>query len=166
MKTNLENILNDGSKKILFVGVGNVLRRDDGIGVYITKRIKETNWVQTLVVEVSLENYIKKIRDNKADLLILVDCIYFNKKPGYADIVRVDDINEYTMYSHNLSLKSIAEFFTLDVFVLGIQPADLRVGEEMTSEVKTRGDEIVLLINDCIGNKMRLKRKELSTMSE
>ncbi|HOI00428.1 MAG TPA: hypothetical protein PLE85_07790 [Bacteroidales bacterium] len=45
-------------KRIVFAGVGNVLKQDDGLGVFITQNIRRTDRIIPLVTEVSIENYI------------------------------------------------------------------------------------------------------------
>ena len=68
-------LMSQKDKKILFVGIGNLLKMDDGIGVYISRRIKERGSVSSLTVEVSIENYIGKINSLKPDILVLIDCV-------------------------------------------------------------------------------------------
>lgn len=147
MVKKLKQILAVSNKKVLFVGIGNVLRRDDGIGVYIVDKIKNNKHISKLIVEVSLENYISKIQALSPDILVLVDCINFDKVPGYYNVLPIHDIKEFTMHSHNLSLKSISKFFTMPVFILGIQPGDIRVGERLTFSVEKAGNRIIELIN-------------------
>ena len=40
---NLNKLLSQKDKKILFVGIGNLLKMDDGVGVYISRRIKNAD---------------------------------------------------------------------------------------------------------------------------
>ena len=90
------------------------------------------NNIGTLIAEVSIENYISKINDLNPDILILVDCVNFNKKPGYFDLLPVEKIKDFTTNTHNISLKRISEFFKMKVLVLGIQPASLIFGETLS----------------------------------
>ena len=146
MKQKLETILNRKNKIILFTGVGNVLRSDDGVGVFIVSGIETRNHISTLLVEVSIENYINKINTISPDILIIADCLDFNREPGYADIIPVGQINEFTISSHNISLKRVSEFLKMEVYVLGVQPADLRVGEHLTPVVKESAEKIIEII--------------------
>ena len=148
MKQKLENILNRKHKNILFAGVGNVLRSDDGVGVYIVSGIENRDHISTLLVEVSIENYINKINSISPDILIIADCLDFNCEPGYADIIPVGQTNEFTVSSHNISLKRVSEFLKMEVYVLGVQPADLRVGEHLTATVRESADKIIGIIRD------------------
>ena len=146
MKQKLENILNRKNKIILFAGVGNVLRSDDGVGVFIVSGIENRNHISTLLVEVSIENYINKINSISPDILIIADCLDFNREPGYADIIPVGQTNEFTISSHNISLKRISEYLKMEVYVLGVQPADLRVGEHLTPVVRESAKKIIEII--------------------
>ena len=157
MKRNLENILTREHKNILFVGVGNVLRSDDGVGVFIVSGIENRDYISTLLVEVSIENYINKINSISPDILIIADCLDFNHEPGYASIIPVGKTNEFTFSSHNISLKKVSEFLKMEVYVLGVQPADLCVGEHLTPIVKESAEKIIGIIRKiqeyiCIGN--------------
>jgi len=150
VKQKLEKILKRKDYNILFAGVGNVLRSDDGVGVFIVSAIKKRGHISTILVEVSIENYIPKINSLSPDILIIVDCVDFNKKPGYADIIPVEQINEFNISSHNISLKRVSEFLKMEVYVLGIQPADLSVSENLTQLVRESADRIIKIINEIV----------------
>jgi hydrogenase 3 maturation protease len=147
----LENILKRKNKNILFAGVGNVLRSDDGVGVYIVSNIEDRDNISTLLVEVSIENYIDKINSLSPDILIISDCLDFNREPGYADIIPVEQTKEFTISSHNISLKRVSEFLKMEVYVLGVQPADLRVSEHLTPVVRESAEKIIDLIRQISG---------------
>jgi len=146
VKEKLEKILRRKSKTILFAGVGNVLRNDDGVGVFIASGIVQRDNISTLLVEASIENYIAKINSISPDILIIADCLDFNREPGYADIIPVEQTNEFTITSHNISLKRVSEFLKMEVYVLGVQPADLRVGEHLTPVVRESAEKIIEII--------------------
>ena len=148
----LKYLLKQKNKDFLFVGIGNILRSDDGAGVYICRNITGTNNVRSLIVELSIENYIKKINNMNPDILILIDCVNFNKKPGYSDLLPVEKIKDFTTNTHNISLKRISEFFKMEVLVLGIQPASLFFGENLSRQIKESADRIVDNINKIIKN--------------
>ena len=123
------------------------MRSDDGVGVFIVSGIKERDHISTLLVEVSIENYIQKINTISPDILIIADCLDFNRQPGYANIIPVSQTKEFTVSSHNISLKRVSEFLKMEVYVLGIQPADLRVGENLTPVVKQSAEKLIEIIN-------------------
>jgi hydrogenase maturation protease len=148
MKEKLSQLMTRRNKNFLFAGIGNVLRNDDGVGVYITSQIAEKTYIKTLLAEVSIENYISKINGLNPDILILVDCLNFNKESGYCDLIPVENTTEFTINSHHISLKRVSEFFKMETWVLGIQPGNLKVGEQLSPVVKTVADDIIRIINE------------------
>ncbi len=135
MLNSLEQIFQPSHSKILIIAIGNYLRSDDGAGPRILDKLKATDRVQLLNAETNIERYIEPIQQSGADVLLFIDCVHFGKEPGYAALLSIDQIEDHTMHSHNISLKRIREFFSVPAYVLGIQPGSLKVSENMTAEV-------------------------------
>ncbi len=148
MDTSLEGILCLPVKNILFVGIGNVLKQDDGVGVYISRKIRKSLKISSLTVEVSIENYIGKINKINPDLLIIIDCIEMKLSPGSYKILETDQILDMTFNTHNISLKRLSDFFKMPTFILGIQPANVDFGESLSDNVLKAGNEILNIINN------------------
>lgn len=147
MIENLKKLLEHKNKRKLFVGIGNVLKNDDGIGVFISNQINETSEIQKLTVEVSIENYIGKINSLKPDVLILVDCVDFGKHAGYCELLPVEKIKDFTFNTHNISLKRVSELFEMPVMVLGIQPKKVDFGDAFTDDVFQTAEKVINIIN-------------------
>jgi len=130
-------------KKILCAGIGNQLRRDDGVGVYITRNLVHSEYICPLCVEVSIENYIGRINQTYADYLLLIDSMDFNERPGYWNLLPIEKVQGITTNTHNVSLDKVSELFNKQTYILGIQPGNLNFGEEMTDEVKRSADNII-----------------------
>jgi hydrogenase 3 maturation protease len=143
----LHNLLSQKGKKILFVGIGNLLKMDDGIGVYISKRIKNTGYITSLTVETGIENYIGKINSLNPDILVLIDCVDIKSAPGTFRLLDISQVQDLTFNTHNISLKRLSDFFPMPVFVLGIQPEKIDFGEDISYLVKKIADKLINLIN-------------------
>jgi len=143
----LKKLLLKKDKRILFVGIGNVLKTDDGAGVYISSGIKSSSSVLSLTVEVSLENYIGKINSIDPDILVLIDCVDLKSAPGTHMLMEVNKLQDLTFNTHNISLRRVSEFFKMPVYLLGIQPEKVNFGETMSSPVKEEADKIINIIN-------------------
>ena len=147
MIENLNSLIKQSDKKKLFVGIGNVLKSDDRTGVYISNKINESPSIQKLTVEISIENYLGKINSLKPDVLILVDCVDFGKQAGYYELLPAEKVMDFTLNTHNISLKKISELFLMPVFILGIQPLRINFGEEISEIVLKTADHILEIIN-------------------
>ena len=144
----LDILLSRKGEKILFVGIGNVLKKDDGVGVYISRKIKNRGLVSSLTVEASIENYIGKIITLNPDILILIDCAEMKLPVGSFRLMTLNHIEDLTFNTHNISLRRLSEFFTMEVYILGIQPEDIDFGENISYLVKEVADKIIKQINN------------------
>ena len=147
MPEELKNLLLKNDKRILFVGIGNLLKKDDGVGVYISSRIRKKSNIEALTVEVSLENYIGKINSIDPDMLVLIDCVEMGSVPGTYKLLSVSNVDDLTFNTHNISLKRLSEFFKMPVYLLGIQPEKIDFGENMSCIVKEEANKIINIIN-------------------
>ena len=147
MSDNFRKFLLQKKGKILFVGIGNVLKQDDGIGVWISNRIKNTGSVTALTAEVSIENYIGKINSLRPDILVLIDCVDMQAEPGSFMLLEVKQIMDITFNTHNISLRKLTGFFKMPVYILGIQPEKIDFGENISYLVQAAGNKIIELIN-------------------
>ena len=142
-----ELLNNSANRQILFVGIGNVLKRDDGVGVYITRHLHPNARLRGLTVEVSIENYIGKINTLAPDILILIDCMDLQAQPGHWELLPVESIHGHTTNTHNISLDRVCELFNSQVYILGIQPRDITLGENLSPQVKRTANALIDKIN-------------------
>jgi len=143
----LQNLLQNNDKRILFVGIGNLLKTDDGVGVYISSGIRNTSRISALTVEVSIENYIGKINSLDPDILVLIDCVDMKSSPGSCKLMPVSQIADLTFSTHNISLRRVSDFFKMEVYLMGIQPEKVDFGENISYLVKEEADKIINFIN-------------------
>jgi hydrogenase 3 maturation protease len=144
----LKILISQKDKKKLFVGIGNLLKMDDGAGVYISNRIKQSDTIMALTVEVSIENYIGKINTINPDILILIDCVDMKLPAGTFKLLTLNQIQDFTFSTHNISLNRLSEFFRMEVFILGIQPEKIDFGENISYLVKNVANKIIKQINN------------------
>jgi len=144
----MNNIIgHNNGQNILLVGIGNVLKKDDGVGVYISQHIGPVARVKALTVEMSIENYIGKINTLNPEVLILADCMDLGAAPGHWDLKAATDIAGHTTNTHNISLEQVSQLFHCPVYILGIQPLDISFGEGLSPQVRKTADALVEKIN-------------------
>jgi len=137
----------DRANRLLFIGVGNVLKRDDGVGVIISRQIIERQGILTLTVEVSIENYIGKINSLEPDEIVLIDCMELGQLPGSYRLLALSEVEDITFNTHNISLGRLGDFFEYPSYVLGIQPASIEFGDTLSPPVENAVRQIVQEIN-------------------
>lgn len=143
----LNDLLLDPAKRIVVAGIGNLLRNDDGVGPFIANQVRGTSNHIVIIPEAGIERYISAINREEADVIIFIDCVDFGKHPGYWDMVLAETIVESTCHSHNISLKMLTRFFNSEVWVIGVQPENIQVGETLSEPVRKASAEIIALLN-------------------
>lgn len=141
------NPANDGNK-LLFVGMGNRIKQDDGAGIYIAEQLMAKGIKNVIIAENSIENYIGKINRQKANTIILIDAVDFGEDPGFYKLLPIEEITNTTSNTHNLSLRTISSFLeTPDKRVLGIQPGNVSFGTELSEKIAAVSNQIVMEIS-------------------
>jgi hydrogenase 3 maturation protease len=143
----LDRLLSHTEKKVLFVGIGNLLKMDDGAGVYISRKIRNKVNLSSLTVETGIENYIGKINSLKPDILVLIDCVELGSAPGIFKLLELNQIQDLTFNTHNISLRRLADFFKMPVYILAVQPEKVDFGEKISYLVKSIANKIIKHIN-------------------
>jgi len=147
----LKNIFKDILKgKCIIVGVGNVLRGDDGFGVTLIERLKGNEKVMCINAGSAPENFAGKIVKEKPNTILIVDAVHMDLNPGESEILKKGDIVRSGFTTHNISLNMFIDYLEnetgADVYLLGVQPKSVGFGEQMSNSVKKTLEEIVDLI--------------------
>jgi len=149
------------SKRIAVIGLGNTLRRDDGIGIKVLEtllhrhRISGVDYLDFGVTTIDLLNRIKDY-----DAVLLIDGISAQAlRPGELVIFGSSDIEhgitEAVASTHGLGLKDFFELYNkfgmeTKVYVAGIQVQDVAHGESLSAPVGDNKDRIVREISSFI----------------
>ncbi|HMA53819.1 MAG TPA: hydrogenase maturation protease [Acidobacteriota bacterium] len=135
------------------VGVGNPLRRDDGVGPWIVAAVREA----AAGTDLSLvdaqdvpENFVPAIARTECRNVVFVDAAAAEGAPGTVVFGPLADFAEAGSFStHKLALSLSGKFLEAagkKVFLLGVVPADLSFGEGLTPEVARAADTLRDLI--------------------
>ena len=133
-----EKLKSELKGRVIFVGVGNVLKGDDGAGVVLVNMLKKKfkDAGSFLDCGIAPENYLEKLRD--FDCVVIFDALDFGGKTGEITILKPKELSEASVSTHNLSLKLFSRYLEEDginVIIAGIQPANLRFAEGLSKVV-------------------------------
>ncbi len=136
------------------LGIGNILNRDEGVGVRavesLREQIGEPDGIDLIDGGV-LGLELLPIVESTPRLLIL-DAVDAGREPGTVIELAGEDIPQYTkvkMSQHQvtfqevLALAGMRDSLPPELRLIGVQPADLSIGIEMSSEVAAAVPEIV-----------------------
>lgn len=139
ISTPLAELKSKLSGKTIIIGIGNTLKRDDGIGPKIVDRITGKIAVPTINCGEAPENYTNSIRLKKPDTIIMIDAVDMKSKPGSVKLLKPDSIKNETFTTHSVSLRTFADFIKNEtgakMLILAVQPASVSFGGEVSPEV-------------------------------
>jgi len=145
----------DHQPSVAVVGMGNVLLKDEGIGVHVIEAMKEggaADGLQLLDAGTSPDTLLSLEKLNK---LIVVDAALGDCAPGTIYRFRLEDIQPVTAQARSMHDISLAEWLQIrrtlglgpqEVVVFGLQPKDIEWGLEPSAEVAQRIPEVVNLV--------------------
>ena len=145
------------SSSTIVIGIGNGLRRDDGVGLYAAHMIKKLAIENVTVIEGIGDGYALLEAWSGCDRAIVVDCTISGKAVG--TIFRFDALSEnipadlFNGYStHSISVVDAVELGKVlgrvpqSLVIFGIEGQDVSPGDRLTPEVEKAADHLIRLI--------------------
>lgn len=126
--------------KVVILGIGNPLRKDDGFGSLLASRLRDK--VQAIVIDAKStpENYLNKVIDEAPDTILIFDAADFGGSPAETRLLDPNEASNLQYFStHNLPLNLIIEFLghncQANIIFLALQPKSIGFGEDLSPEV-------------------------------
>lgn len=140
--------------KTVIVGIGNIMKGDDGFGPALIKRLDGKIKAVCIDAGSAPENYTGAISKQNPDTILLVDAVHLDLAPGQYEILKPQDILKSGFTTHDISPRMFIEYLESQtkarIFLLGIQPQNISLGDEMSDNVKKALAEIESLIKETI----------------
>jgi len=142
--------------KIAVIGLGNILLKDEGVGVHVVNAIKQ-RYTFSPAVEIidggTLGLDLLPLFEGKEKVL-LVDAVDFAKEAGHID--KIEDQNIPAVLLSKLSVHHIGlsdVLFASDLMdikpakitLIGIQPESLDLGLDMTDIISSKVEDLIVL---------------------
>ena len=128
--------------KVAIIGLGNIIRGDDGLGPKLIELLKERQANAVLFDCGTVpENYIFPILSTACDTVILVDAADMALAPGAVKVFGLDEIANVSFSTHNPSPRLFTDLLktgkeTMHIFVVSVQPKSMTLGQSLSEEVQ------------------------------
>jgi len=140
--------------KTLIIGIGSILRADDGIGIKAVEELeKQKNLPQEITLEaadVSGLDLLKIFKGYKK--IIIIDAADMKMQPGTIKILKPADIKE-AVFNDKFSTHGLGLLETLtladkldikaDIDIVAIEPYDTSYGLELSQEMRNKMPDII-----------------------
>lgn len=144
------------SQPTCIVGVGNLMRNDDAVGVMIAERLGQDlpalNGASVVLAEDVIENHVFRIAEGDARNVLMIDAVAADAEPGSVVLGKLDDLEQVAnngFSTHKLALStagSILKHYGKDVYLLGIVAANTDYGTEVSQEILDSAETVIDLV--------------------
>ena len=158
---NVKQILMDWLGKefrLVLIGIGNLLKSDDGLGAVIVKELQGKTTDNILLIDCGTvpETFAGPIRKFNPSHVLMIDAAKIGSKPGTIRFVFPEEIQGLTISTHTLPLNVFADYLKQEtntkIALLAVQPKNLDFGESLSSEVLDAVKSLSKTILDVIQN--------------
>ncbi|AGK95142.1 HyaD/HybD family hydrogenase maturation endopeptidase [Clostridium pasteurianum] len=150
-------------KDTVILGIGNILLKDDGVGVYTIRELENEKLPSTIELVdggTSTLDTLSYFLDYKK--VIIVDCLKAGYEPGTIYKINPEYIKSYkseNLSIHDVQILDVAKIANMlgkfpKVTIFGIEPEKICLDTEMTETMKNKIPEVIKLL------KMELDLKE------
>jgi hydrogenase 3 maturation protease len=132
---------------MVVLGVGNDLKGDDAVGVWIAEHIKGAcNSINGATVP---EAMMPEIVAHAPDTVLIVDAARMGRAPGSLGVFTGDEIEKIFFSTHSMPLSVLArileERLGCDVYIIGIEPYSFEFGAELSPSVRETAESFIEL---------------------
>jgi hydrogenase maturation protease len=145
-------------KRILVLGVGNLLLGDEGVGVHVAQRMMTMKMPpEVRVVEGGTDGFGLVNVITEADRMILIDAVKGGGQPGSIYRFEIEDCPPYPdIFKTSVHQISILEVINLSSLIgstprttiIGIEPACMEMGMELSPAVAAKVPRIIEMIKE------------------
>ena len=158
MDTIISDIKNVIGGNCCLIGMGNYLKSDDAVGLYIIESVKKAAGDNCLLfnVEDVIESYVFKIAELDCDSVVVIDAVKAQAETGSILFGALDEEFEElsgTLSTHKLALKMSGKIFTehnKETYLLGVVVDNIDFGSELSPEVRESADVLIKIIIDAL----------------
>lgn len=145
-------------KRIVILGIGNILLSDEGIGVHVANELAKTELPpEVSIVEGGTDGFRLLNVITEADRLIIVDSLRTGAEPGTIYRFDVGDVrccpSGFKTSVHQIGILEVIDLSGLigktpHTTVIGVEPKSLEMNMELSPEIREKIPKIIELVMD------------------
>ena len=148
------------NKKILILGVGNLILKDEGVGVHAVRELEGRDLpahVEVIDGGTYLMDLLSVIQE--AERIIVIDALKGGGEPGTIYRVTPDDLMAETERALSLHQVGLLEILGMvrqlggdpHAVIIGVEPKEIAWGMELTPEVAAKLPKVIEMVMEELG---------------
>ena len=143
-----------GKQNVVLLGIGNMLRGDDGFGMLVASRLLSEMPGRVFAAETTPENFLGPICQRSPRLVIIIDAVNFDGTPGELRLVGVHQLRGNSLGTHAPSLSLIQGFLAAEcgaqTLVLAAQPKEVGTGLKPSAQVSLAVETAARILKEAL----------------
>jgi len=145
-------------RRILLLGVGNLLLSDEGFGVHVAQRMTDMQFPpEVQVMEGGTDGFGLMPVVLQADRLILIDAVKGGGPPGSVYRFEIEDCppfpDRFKTSVHQISILEVINLSSLigsppRTTIIGVEPKCMEMGMELSPEIKAKIPKVIQLVKE------------------
>ncbi|MDR0291645.1 MAG: hydrogenase maturation protease [Elusimicrobium sp.] len=132
------------AEKVLFLGIGNTARGDDGAGPYFINSlgsVSQRHKYKFIDCGVMPESFVKEIKACKPALIVFVDAADYGGEKAEIRELSLSEIDGVSASTHSMPLTLLAKFLAAEIqpapdfLFLGVQAASVNIGDDLDNDI-------------------------------
>lgn len=139
-------------KDTVIIGIGNILLKDDGVGVHTIKQLENENLPSTIELVdggTSTLDILGYFLDYKK--VVVIDCLKAGYEPGTIYKIKPEEITSYrkeNLSIHDVQILDVVKMANMigkypEVVIFGIEPEHICLDTDMTDNMKNRISDVI-----------------------
>ncbi|HDY87200.1 MAG TPA: hydrogenase maturation protease [bacterium] len=149
-------------KKIIVLGLGNILLKDEGVGVWIAEEIAKRSLPENVeVIDGGTASLDILISMKDVEKLIIIDALRGGEKPGTVYRLHPEDLPAISNSYMSVHQLNVLEGLILakktgnapqETVIIGVEPKEIEWGLGVTSEINKKIPDILNIVLEEVGN--------------
>lgn len=142
-------------KKYAVIGIGNILRKDDGVGVHVIKELEkqlDNSFVELVDGGTSTLDMLNYFLDYEK--VVVIDCLRAGYEPGTIYKIKPEEIKDYNKENlsiHDVQILDVVKIANMfgkhpQVMIFGVEPKEISFDLEISDTIKNKIPEVVNLV--------------------
>ncbi len=142
-------------KRFGVVGVGNVMKGDDGAGSELVAELVRRGFTLPCVDAAEVpENYAGWVPKQDIEAVVFVDAVDFGGEPGECRVIPFEHLMISASNTHRMSLHYTVMFLRDEwegyAILVGVQPKSMKLGEGLSEEVESGVERLTEALIDAV----------------
>ncbi len=158
----MTNKMKEKLPRVVVIGVGNLLQKDEGVGIHAIRSLQDMDLPADVKLVDGGTSPDLIAYTQAGDKMIIIDCARAGGKPGEIYRFKPEDLESgkgkltsaHEMgVAENLKLMEMTGNKPKETLIIGIEPAEIDWGIELSETLKKRLPEVVRVVLKEIGGK-------------